>query len=203
VERYRQSERSGHADRRRLRRCGYGRDRSARLEDRLAACATSTQPSPGRSRSIFPIVDDQPFSRRIVRSILQGFGSREVYESDNSAEALELARTMMPSIIITDIVMPSANGLRLISMLKASDSPTKTIPIVVLSGYLTRSAAMAMTEAGVDEILVKPVAPKSLYEHIAHIVLCNEQANLPAAFAQNRRKHAELQRRKTGDLALI
>lgn len=151
----------------------------------------------------FLIVDDQPFSRRIVRSILLGFGSREVYESGNSDEALELARTTMPSIIITDIVMPISNGLRLISMLKAPESPAKKIPIIVLSGYLTRSAAMAMGEAGVDEVLVKPVSPKSLYEHVARIVLCNDQANLPDAFAKNRRRRAELQRRKVGDFALV
>ncbi len=60
----------------------------------------------------FLIGDDQPFSRRLVRSMLQGFGSREVYESANGIEAFELARTVLPSIIITDLVMPIFNGLR-------------------------------------------------------------------------------------------
>ena len=59
----------------------------------------------------FLIVDDQPFTRRLVRSMLHGFGSREVYESASGAEALELARSTMPNIIITDLVMPDLNGL--------------------------------------------------------------------------------------------
>ena len=67
----------------------------------------------------FLIVDDQPFSRRIVRSILHGFGSREVYESANGVEAIELAGTAMPHIIITDLIMPATSGIRLIGMLKA------------------------------------------------------------------------------------
>jgi two-component system, chemotaxis family, chemotaxis protein CheY len=151
----------------------------------------------------FLIVDDQPFSRRIVRSILLGFGSREVYESANGAEGIELARTVMPSIIITDIVMPASNGLRFISMVKAPESPAKKTPIIVLSGYLTRSAALAITESGVDEILVKPVAPKALYEHISRIVLRKDQADAPTAFLQNQRRRAELNRKKPSDVTLL
>src|SRR5580698_9649957 len=113
----------------------------------------------------FLVVDDQPFSRRIVRSMLVGFGSREVYEASNGIEALELARTVIPNIIITDLVMPVSNGVKLIAMLKAPDSPARQIPIVVLSGYLTKTAAVATTNSGADELLVKPVSPKALYGH--------------------------------------
>lgn len=59
----------------------------------------------------FLIVDDQPFTRRLVRSMLHGFGSREVYEAASSAEALELARSTSPNIIITDLIMPDLTGL--------------------------------------------------------------------------------------------
>jgi DNA-binding NarL/FixJ family response regulator len=80
----------------------------------------------------FLIVDDQPFTRRIVRSILHGIGSRDVHESANGAEALEVTRTMMPNI-----------------------------------------------------------------------VLRSDQASAPMAFVQNRRRHAGVQKRKTGDLAVV
>ncbi len=74
----------------------------------------------------FLIVDDQPFSRRIVRSILHGFGSREVYELANGVEAIELAGTAMPHIIITDLIMPATSGIRLIGMLKALELSAET-----------------------------------------------------------------------------
>ena len=60
----------------------------------------------------FLIVDDQPFTRRLVRTMLHGFGSREVYEAASGAEALELAHGTMPNIIITDLIMPDLNGLK-------------------------------------------------------------------------------------------
>jgi two-component system, chemotaxis family, chemotaxis protein CheY len=151
----------------------------------------------------FLVVDDQPFTRRIVRTILHGFGSREVHEAADGAEALELARTLMPSIIVTDLIMPDFNGLKFIKMLRAPTAATRKIPIIVLSGYLTKTAAIEVKRCGAEELLAKPVSPKALYEHVSRIVLRAGQANAPTAFLQNQRRHAELQKKKTGDVAII
>lgn len=153
------------------------------------------------SQISFLISDDQPFTRRLVRSILLGFGSREVYESANGAEAIEIVRTAMPNIIITDLIMPTFNGLRFITMLREPQSPARNIPIMVLSGYLTKSAAMTVREAGADEVLVKPMSPKALYEHISRIVLRDDRARQSVAFAQNRRPPAE--RKKAPSFAYL
>jgi two-component system, chemotaxis family, chemotaxis protein CheY len=151
----------------------------------------------------FLIVDDQPFSRRLVRSMLHGFGSREVYETASGTEALEIARTTIPSIIVTDLIMPDFNGLHFIKMLKAPGSRTSMIPIIVLSGYLTKTAAMAMNEGGIDELVVKPVSPKALYEHVSRVVLRTSQAKAPVAFVQNQRRRAELQKRNATELTVL
>jgi|HubBroStandDraft_2_1064218.scaffolds.fasta_scaffold646589_1 two-component system chemotaxis response regulator CheY len=172
--------------------------------------AQSTRPSAGGhsfpldfASISFLIVDDQPFTRRLVRTMLHGFGSREVYESATGAEALELARSTMPNIIITDLIMPDLNGLRFIKMMKAPSAPTSGIPIIVLSGYLTKTATLAINESGADELLVKPVSPKALYEHVSRIVLRKNQANPPVAFVQNQRRRDEIHKKKTGDVALL
>jgi two-component system chemotaxis response regulator CheY len=151
----------------------------------------------------FLIVDDQPFARRLVRSMLSGFGSREVYESANGVEAFDLFRTVTPSIIITDLIMPTFNGLRFIKMLKEPQSPAHNIPIIVLSGYLTKAAALTIRSSGADELLVKPVSPRALYEHISRIVLRNDYASESLAFVQNQKRRAEQQRKKAGDAAYV
>jgi CheY-like chemotaxis protein len=153
------------------------------------------------SQISFLIIDDQPFTRRIVRSILLGFGSREVYESANSVEAIERVRTVMPSIIITDLIMPAFNGLRLIKMMRESQSAAKSIPIIVLSGYLTKAAALMVRDSGADELLVKPVSPKALYEHVSRIVLRNDKARQTVAFAQDQERPAD--RRRRTDIAIV
>jgi two-component system chemotaxis response regulator CheY len=173
---------------------------------------TAQSPRPSAGGHSFPldfasisflIVDDQPFTRRLVRTMLHGFGSREVYESASGAEALELARGTMPNIIITDLIMPDLNGIRFIKMMKAASAPTNRIPIIVLSGYLTKTATLAINESGADELLVKPVSPKALYEHVSRIVLRKNQANPPMAFVQNQRRRDERHKKKAGDLALL
>ena len=147
----------------------------------------------------FLIVDDQPFSRRIVRSILHGLGSREVHEAANGGEAVELAHAVAPNIIITDLVMPASSGIKLIRMMKAPESLAGQIPIIVLSGYLTKTTALTITEAGADALLVKPVSPKALYTHIARIVLRADQPYAPNSFVKNRRRHTQLNQKKAGD----
>jgi two-component system chemotaxis response regulator CheY len=147
----------------------------------------------------FLVVDDQPFSRRIVRSILHGFGSREVHEAASGGEAIDLVRTVVPNIIITDLVMPASGGVNLIHMLKAPESPAKQIPIIVLSGYLTKTTALTITEAGADALLVKPVSPKALHAHIARIVLRADHPSAPYSFLQNQRRHMQLQDKNAGD----
>jgi CheY-like chemotaxis protein len=135
--------------------------------------------------------------------MLHGFGSREVFEAASATEGLEMARTAMPNIIITDLIMPDFDGLRFVKMVKAPSSPTSRIPVIVLSGYLTKTATLAVNESGADELLVKPVSPKALYEHVSRIVLRKNQANPPTAFVQNQRRHAELHKKKAGEVALL
>ena len=89
--------------------------------------------------------------------------------------------------------------MRFIKAVKAPNAPTSRIPIIVLSGYLTKTATLAVNESGVHELLVKPVSPKALYEHVSRIVLRTNQANPPMAFVQNQRRHAELHKKKAGD----
>ncbi len=151
------------------------------------------------SQLSFLVSDDQPFIRRLVRSILLGFGSREVHESANGVEAVEVVRTVQPSII-TDLIMPAFNGLRFIKLLREPQSPAKTVPIIVLSGYLTKSAATMVRDAGADEVLVKPVSPKAL-QHISRIVLRDDTTRQSVAFLQNQRRLAG--RKKAGRVGYI
>ncbi len=155
------------------------------------------------SRISFLVVDDQLFSRQLVHSMLLGFGSREVYESANGVEAFELACSVMPNIIITDLVVPIFDGLRFIRMAKEEQSPAQKTPIIVLSGYLTKAAALTVRSSGADELLVKPVSPKSLYEHIIRIVRRDDSASQQLTLLQNRKRRTDPQGKKIGDVVFV
>src|SRR6266540_1123646 len=70
------------------------------------------------NRLRFLIIDDNAHMRRIMRQLLHGFGTREVYEAEDGAAGLEAFTHYMPDIVITDWAMPIFDGLELTHMLR-------------------------------------------------------------------------------------
>ena len=65
------------------------------------------------NRLRFLVIDDSAHMRRILRTLLNGFGAREVYEAEDGASGLESFTHFMPEIVILDWVMPIFDGLEL------------------------------------------------------------------------------------------
>ncbi len=78
------------------------------------------------------VVDDSMLIRHTVCRFLEERGFA-VESAGNGVEALELLKTLHPTIIITDLVMPGMDGGELIARVK-SDPATSTIPIIILAG---------------------------------------------------------------------
>ena len=83
-------------------------------------------------RRLALVVDDSMLIRHTVCRFLEerGFG---VESATNPVEALELLKTVQPTVIITDMQMPKMSGSEFITELKGKPE-TATIPIVVLTG---------------------------------------------------------------------
>jgi CheY-like chemotaxis protein len=78
------------------------------------------------------VVDDSMLIRHTVCRFLEERGYA-VESATNGAEALEILKTVLPDLIITDMVMPKMDGTALITELK-SKPHTQDIPVVVISG---------------------------------------------------------------------
>ena len=66
----------------------------------------------------FLVVDDNVHMRRMLRSLLHGFGAREVHEAEDGAAGLDQFNLHSPNIVITDWEMPIFNGLELTQMIR-------------------------------------------------------------------------------------
>jgi CheY-like chemotaxis protein len=82
------------------------------------------------------VVDDSMLIRHSVCRFLEERGFA-VESATNGVEALEILKTVLPDIIITDLVMPKMDGHELINQLKAKPA-TAEIPIVVIAGRRTQ-----------------------------------------------------------------
>ena len=120
----------------------------------------------------FLVVDDNAHMRRIVRQLLHGFGSREIYEAEDGAAGLESFTGHNPDIVITDWAMPIFDGIELTKTIRQpGGNANPFVPIIMLSGHSEKRRVMEARDSGITEFLAKPIAAKALYERILSVVL--------------------------------
>jgi two-component system, chemotaxis family, chemotaxis protein CheY len=123
------------------------------------------------SRLRFLVIDDNAHMRRILRTLLHGFGTREVYEAEDGAGALEAFTHYMPDIVLVDWVMPVFDGLELTQMIRQPGANANPyVPIIMLSAHSEKKRIVTARDAGVTEFLLKPISAKALYERILNAV---------------------------------
>ncbi len=87
--------------------------------------------TPDRYSSV-AIVDDNPDARRLIRRILQSQGEYTIFEVENGKEAIKIAKSEFPDVMILDLMMPEMDGFSVIDALK-TDEKTASISIIVVT----------------------------------------------------------------------
>ena len=107
------------------------------------------------------IVDDTALTRRAVRAALEP-GGFVVHEVASGAEALSLAPTLRPDLVMLDIELPDINGLEVARQLKEHSATSRT-PIVHLSATRVSDGDLARgLDAGADAYLTHPAPAEVL-----------------------------------------
>jgi two-component system, chemotaxis family, chemotaxis protein CheY len=119
----------------------------------------------------FLVIDDNAHMRRILRTLLHGFGARDVYEAEDGAAGLEAFTHSMPDIVLTDWAMPIFDGLELAQMIRQPGANANPyVPIIMLTGHSEKKRVIAARDAGITEFMAKPISAKSLYQRILNVV---------------------------------
>lgn len=106
------------------------------------------------------VCDDDPVILRLlqVNLELEGF---DVLSATNGVEAVEVATTEDPDLVILDIMMPKMDGYEACEKIKANEK-TKDTPIIFLSAKAQLADIEKGTSSGVSEYLTKPFDPSEL-----------------------------------------
>ena len=115
-------------------------------------------PSPAKDGDALPtllIVDDEPRNLKLLRATLSRHYPR-IEEARDGTEALEKANSIVPDIILLDIMMPGIDGFEVTRRLKSS-SRTRHIPVVLVTALDGHNYKVMGYEAGADEFLNKPI----------------------------------------------
>ena len=127
-------------------------------------------PTSGEGVRLGPVllVDDDAVLRKVVARTLDTNGI-DVLEARNGEEALMLVRSRAPALVLLDSRMPGLSGIEVLQALR-DDASLQGLTVVLLTGESDVADRIRGLEAGADDYIVKPVAPKELVARVrAHL----------------------------------
>ncbi len=86
----------------------------------------------------------------------------------DGVEAVRKARSLVPDLILLDVMLPELDGFAVCELLRR-DSSTRHIPIIMVSGLSGQLSRCAGIEAGANDFVTKPVTPGDLVVRVRQI----------------------------------
>ncbi len=106
------------------------------------------------------VVDDEVDVLELLTYNLRKAG-HEVALATNGLDAIDMARSSRPDVIILDLMLPEVHGFDVCDVLR-KDIHTAGIPIIMLTAWTSDSARLLGLEMGADDYITKPFSPREL-----------------------------------------
>lgn len=126
------------------------------LTERIDALCVRSQPKGYRVL----VIDDDVMTAEYYSAILRDAGM-DIHLLKEPGELLNAMADFRPELLLMDVYMPECNGVELSKMIR-QDNTYLDVPIVFLSSENDLQKQLAAVEAGADDFLTKPIAPKFL-----------------------------------------
>src|SRR6516162_137012 len=111
------------------------------------------------------VVDDEPQITRVLRTSLSAQGY-DIRVANSGEMAMEIMKDWQPNLIITDLSMPSIDGVQFTRTVRAASN----VPIIVLSVRDKEQQKVEALDAGADDYVTKPFGMNELLARVrAHL----------------------------------
>ncbi|MBD2528822.1 response regulator [Nostoc flagelliforme FACHB-838] len=131
-----------------------------------------TQDSALKTQHSILVVDDNPDLRTYVSEIFRRNGYH-VQTARNGYEGHNRAKEIIPSLIVTDLMMPLVSGLEMIQMIRQEEK-LKGTPIILLTAKVDEETRIEGTEHGADAYLAKPFNDRELLAEVRNLLALKE-----------------------------
>ena len=113
------------------------------------------------------VVDDEPNVRRLIHTILSK--NYEVIEAEEGKQAIEIAYTQKPDVILMDMMMPKMDGLTACHLIK-NDPATRAIPVIMVTAIGFELNIKLSQQMGASGYVTKPFSSQVLLDKIAEVL---------------------------------
>ena len=113
------------------------------------------------------IVDDEPNVRHLLHTMLSK--TFEVFEVEDGRQAVEIANSQKPDVILMDMMMPRMDGLTACHMIK-NDPATKMIPVIMVTAIGFELNIKLSQQTGASGYITKPFSSEDLLGKIAQVL---------------------------------
>ncbi len=141
------------------------------------------------------VVDDNQANLRLLTDVLSSRNYR-VHEALNGPEALRIAQSALPDLVLLDISMPGMDGFEVCTRLKA-DVSTRDIPVIFISALSDIDDVVRGFEVGGVDYITKPFKFREVLARIAsQLTLVRQRQEIEALRHQDRQTFESLNRMK-------
>ncbi len=120
------------------------------------------------SEKVVAIVDDEEDIVNLVSHHIKREGYK-VKEFHNGRDFLLFLESIVPDLVILDIMLPGIDGLEICRMLK-NRARTSSIPIIMLTAKASEADVVVGLEIGADDYIVKPFSPREMVARVKSLL---------------------------------
>lgn len=102
------------------------------------------------------VVDDEPDSIEIIRLVLDAAGAT-VHQAGDGTDAMTIFYREHPTLVLTDISMPTMDGFEMLNRIKASENGAD-VPVIALTAHAMMGDQERILNAGFTGYMSKPLA---------------------------------------------
>lgn len=114
------------------------------------------------------IVEDNELNMKLFNDLLEAHGYGTL-QTRSGVEAVELARTHHPDLILMDIQLPEVSGLQVTQWLK-DDDELKDIPVIAITAFAMKGDEERIRQGGCEAYLSKPIQVAKFIETVRNYI---------------------------------
>ncbi|MDO3640775.1 MAG: response regulator [Mucilaginibacter sp.] len=114
------------------------------------------------------VVDDNNINRLLINKVLGKWGAQADF-AENGRQAVEkVTANKNYDVVLMDVYMPEMGGIEATKIIRAQqDSYFQQLPIIALTASMLSTEKEEMSNAGMNDYILKPFEPKSLFEKLS------------------------------------